>query len=115
MEKIATDESQMSHDHNPIIREHEVSSSINDSPKSYLFCVHYSSYKHLTDAKTEVARLSDKGFDARWVKTDVPGKGQWFRVYIGKEKTRREAMDLAVKLKEAGIIREIYVQKVKAE
>jgi cell division septation protein DedD len=62
-----------------------------------------------------VARLSEKGFQASWVKTDVPGKGEWFRVYIGKEKTRQEAMDLAVKLKEDGVISEIYLKKVKVE
>jgi hypothetical protein len=60
-----------------------------------------------------VARKSDKGFHAKCVKTDVPGKGEWFRVYLGKEKTRQDAMDFAVKLKEAGTIRD--VQKVQAE
>jgi cell division septation protein DedD len=115
LEKFVTDESQVSPDREPIIRDQEVSPSVFDRPKNYVFCVHYASYKHLTDAKTDVAGLSEKGFHARWVKADVPGKGEWFRVYVGMEKTRQDAMNLAVKLKEAGMIREIYVQKVKAE
>jgi cell division septation protein DedD len=112
---MVTDESQISPDRNPIIRDQEVSPSIIDSPKTYVFCVHYASYRKLTEAKTEVARLSDKGFQASWIKTDVPGKGEWFRVYIGKEKTRQDAMDLAVKLKGARMIRESYVYRVKGE
>jgi cell division septation protein DedD len=113
--KVAADESEVSPDRSPTIVDQEVSPSVTDRPKKYVFCVHYASYKNLADAKTEVARLSEKGFQASWVKTDVPGKGEWFRVYIGKEKTRQEAMDLAVKLKEDGVISEIYLKKVKVE
>jgi cell division septation protein DedD len=113
-EKVVTDESKISPDRRTI-RDQEVNPTSNDRPKSYVFCVHYASYKGLTDAKTEVARLSDKGFHAKWVKTDVPGKGEWFRVYIGKEKTREEAMNLASRLKKEGVIKEIYVHKVIAE
>jgi cell division septation protein DedD len=115
LEMVVTDESKVSSDRNATEKEQEVIPETADNAKSYVFCVHYASYKHLADAKTDVARLSDKGFLAGWVKTDVPGKGEWFRVYIGKEKTRQEAMDLAVKLKEAGMIKEIYVYKVRAE
>jgi cell division septation protein DedD len=115
LEMVVIDESKVSSDRNPTVKEQEVIPETADNAKSYIFCVHYTSYKHLADAKTDVARLSEKGFLASWVKTDVPGKGEWFRVYIGKEKTRQDAMDLAVKLKEAGMIKEIYVQKVKAE
>jgi hypothetical protein len=115
-EEIASDETPTSVDQNPERSSEKTSPPKNDHSKHFYFSVHYASHRNQTDAEMEVARLSNKGLHAWWAKKDLAGKGEWFRVYIGKEKTRQDAMKLALKLKEDGIIKEdIRVYKVKAE
>jgi hypothetical protein len=61
LEKIATDEEPISSDRNSERNSEKASPQVNSGSIHFDFCVHYASYKDLTDAKTEVARLSGKG------------------------------------------------------
>jgi hypothetical protein len=115
LEKSPPDETPMSVDRSPEKGSGNTSSAKNDRSSHFYFAVHYASHRSQTDAEMEAARLSSMGLHAWWAKKDLADKGEWFRVYIGKEKTRQDAMDLALKLKEGGILKEIRVYKVKAE
>lgn len=47
------------------------------------------------DAEVEVRALRAKGFDAYWVKAQVPGKGTRYRIRIGRAATEAEAQQIA--------------------
>jgi cell division protein FtsN len=114
-EKSASNETPISLDQNPEKSPEKTRPQENDRSKHIYFAVHYSSYRNQTDAEMEAARLSKKGLPAWWAKKVLVSKGEWFRVYIGKEETRQAAMNLALKLQEEGVIKEIRVYKAKVE
>jgi hypothetical protein len=85
---------------------------LDESLKGFYYSIHFGSFKNLSNAKARVERLTNKGLHAWWEKVNIVGKGECFRVFIGKQKTKAEALSLAEKLKAAGIIDDFYVQKL---
>jgi cell division septation protein DedD len=55
------------------------------------YTVHVGSFRHLDQAHQDIATLQKHGFAGRAVKTDLGGKGIWYRVYVGGFSTRSEA------------------------
>jgi len=55
------------------------------------FTVQVSSFQDLDRARAMRVRLSKKGYSAFFLKVDIPGKGVWYRVYLGAYSTRDEA------------------------
>ena len=82
--------------------------------KQPYFSLHISSFRELQTASAEVERLKSSGLDAFWKKVAIPGKGEWFRVYVGKHKTRDEALVNGKELKAKGIIEDFFVHELKA-
>ncbi len=66
--------------------------------------LHIWSFKSLDNAKDKVRETKKKGAPAYYRLMEVPGKGKWFRVFIGKYKTREEAEKAGVSLKARGIV-----------
>ena len=63
------------------------------------YSIHVSSFRSENRAKSEVAVFKLRGYEAFTVFTSVPGKGDWYRVYIGHYSTESEALQGAQILK----------------
>jgi cell division septation protein DedD len=81
--------------------------------KQPYFSLHIGSFRELQNASAEAERLKSSELDAFWKKVAIPGKGEWFRVYVGKHKTRDEALGSGKELKAKGIIEEFFVHEMK--
>ena len=70
----------------------------------YILSLQVSSFQTLEQARNEESRLKAIGVDAFIRHEKVRGKGMWYRVYIGKFNSKRQALDHEKRLKEKGII-----------
>lgn len=62
------------------------------------YTVHVGSYRNRDSAASEAARISAKGHDAFVERADLGPRGIWFRVKVGRFKTRAEAESLKAKI-----------------
>jgi tetratricopeptide (TPR) repeat protein len=76
---------------------------------------HVASFKNEDNAAKFVARMKAKGLVAFYKKADVQQKGELYRSYIGKYKTRLQARKALAKLKKAGVIDYFQIQKTAAQ
>lgn len=72
---------------------------------------HVASFKSEENAAKFVDSLKAKGLAAYYQKEDVPGKGEFYRTYIGGYKTLPLAQKALTKLKKAGEIDFFKIQK----
>jgi tetratricopeptide (TPR) repeat protein len=77
-----------------------------------VYSLHVASFRKLSSAEKEIERLAEEGIDAWWKKTQVPNKGEWFRVYIGEEESKSETEKMGQRLKSSGIIDSFMVYRV---
>jgi len=75
-----------------------------DCAEEVYYSIHVQSFKNLTNANRYVNGLKNKGKIVFWKETEVQGKGYFFRVYLGKYKTKAEALEVWEKLKEEGAV-----------
>lgn len=61
------------------------------------------------EAEKQVATLKGQGLEAYWIKSHVPGQGEFYRVRIGHFATRAAARAYAESLVKRGIIREYFI------
>jgi len=92
--------------------EEQSPADLDEPTKEFCYSIQFGSFKNLSNAKARVGRLTDKGVPAWWEKANITGKGERYRVLIGKQKSRAEALSLAEKLKATGIIDVFYVKKL---
>jgi tetratricopeptide (TPR) repeat protein len=76
---------------------------------------HVASFKNEKNAVKFVAGMKAKGLVAFYKKVDVPERGELYRSYIGKYKTRLQARKALAKLKKAGVIDFFQIQKTAAK
>ncbi len=62
------------------------------------FALQIASYKRIEHAKREAKRWEEKGYFVKIQKANLGRKGIWYRVYIGKYKSLKEAKKASVKL-----------------
>jgi len=77
-----------------------------------IYSIHYSSHKSQNEAQAELAKLHLRGYDGLVRRTDVPSKGVWYRVYLGKYQTRDEAFSAGEAMKQKGEIRAVFVRQL---
>ena len=63
------------------------------------FTVQVASYREKGDARELADRLTRKGYQAFVAEAEVPGKGTWYRVRVGRFGTRKEAASFGESLK----------------
>jgi hypothetical protein len=63
-----------------------------------------SSHKYHKNAESEVSKLEKSGLQAFHQYESVAGKGKWYRVYIGRFDSKKEAKQNAIRLKQQKII-----------
>ncbi len=68
-----------------------------------VYLLHVSSYRTMEAAAKEAKELEKAGQKAFYVEEDLAG-GRWFRVYLGKWETEKEARAAGTALKERGTI-----------
>ncbi len=68
------------------------------------YSIHVASFKELKRANNFVNELSNKGKVVFWKEADIPGKGKYFRVYLGKYKDREKAVEFWRELDSQGIV-----------
>jgi hypothetical protein len=79
------------------------SGQVRSEERSY-FSIHVASFKNLQSAGKYVNDLGSQEKIVFWRESDVPGKGVYYRVYIGKYETREEAVTVWNGLKDAGLV-----------
>lgn len=83
-----------------------------DEVSNLPYSIHVESYLTRNSAEESVSQIKARGYNAFTVYTSVPGKGYWYRVYIGHYKTELEAKGFARKLKALGLFDYIAVTKI---
>jgi cell division septation protein DedD len=85
------------------------------SPLFAAYSGHVKSFKSEDNAVIFVNKMKAKGLVAFYQKEDVPGKGEFYRAYIGRYKTRPLARKALTKLKKYGEIDYFQIQKTAGE
>ncbi len=83
------------------------------SSEPFYYSIHVASHKLRSDAEKNIRELKAKGYDAFHKAVNIPGKGEWCRVYIGRWKNRDKALSFGKRLKAAGIADYLTIQKLK--
>ncbi|HSC35411.1 MAG TPA: SPOR domain-containing protein [Thermodesulfobacteriota bacterium] len=74
------------------------------------FTVQVASYREKGDARELADRLTRKGYQAFVAEAELPGKGTWYRVRVGRFGTRKEAASFGENLKrKERSIKTVYV------
>ncbi len=67
------------------------------------YSVQVASHKKLPNAEKAIRQLQEKGYDAFYKKVDIPDKGEWYRIYVGRFDNRKKALSFSKKMKADGI------------
>ena len=86
-----------------------------DCKEDVYYTIHLASFKELQNANNFVNAMTNKGKIIFWKKTDVPGKGEYYRVYLGKYENRDEAIEFWKILKEEGAVSYFGVHEFREE
>ena len=81
-----------------------------DAGGAFYYSIHGASYQNLDHVKERIASLKADGCDAFYEKRDIPGKGLWYRVYVGKYKNRKKAEEAARHLKDKGVVGDFRIR-----
>lgn len=73
-------------------------------PRKVYYRIHEASFKKSATAAAEVRALHAKGYKAYYNKVHIPGKGAWYRVYIGQYDSRENAEKAARGMKQKHMI-----------
>lgn len=83
--------------------------------QSAAYSGHVASFKNEANATAFVNRMQAKGLVAFYRKEDIPGKGTFYRSYIGAYATSSSARQALAKLKKAGTIDFFQIRKMTAK
>lgn len=75
-----------------------------DGEERFYYSIHFASFKQLENANRQVNALKEKGKMVFWRMADVPGDGQYYRVYLGRYYNRDEAVAFWNKLNNIGAV-----------
>jgi hypothetical protein len=92
-----------------------IATNAGDCAEDSYYTIHLASFKELQNANNYVNAMTSKGKTIFWKKADVPGKGEYYRVYMGKYKNRDEAVEFWKILKEEGAVSYFGVHEFKEE
>jgi len=76
---------------------------------------HIASFKHEDNAAGFVSKMKAKGLTAFYREENIPGKGVFYRSYVGGYKTRLLARKALTKLKKDGVIDYFQIRKIAAK
>lgn len=74
------------------------------------YTIQVASFKNEYESDELAAKLRGRGYQSYVVAADIPGKGRWYRVRVGKFKSKREASSFGYKLKvNEPMVKDIFV------
>ena len=77
------------------------------------YTVQVASFRDPGAASTFARKLERKGYKVRVTETDVPGKGRWSRVSVGKFLTKQQARDYGNRLKrEEPVVKSVFITQI---
>lgn|GEM_PF-3410476 len=76
------------------------------------YSIHISSHKQKSRADAEIKALAAKGLEVFSRHVAVKGKGKWYRVYVGKYASRKEAVEQVQRLKQMRVSKYFAVKKL---
>lgn len=76
------------------------------------FTIQVGSYPDTSQAEARIAKLSSGGLEARAVRTEIPKRGTWYRVQLGRFHSREEAARFASQLRSTGVIQDFVVAEI---
>jgi hypothetical protein len=74
------------------------------------YSIHFATLKDLRNVNKQVNLLKEKGEMVFWEKTEIPAKGQFYRVYIGRYKNWNDAVTFRDKVKSADRVDHLGIQ-----
>lgn len=93
----------------------DAADSSSHQPLTSWFSIQVSAFPELPTAENEVSRLREKGYDPFFRFEDTGSKGMWYRVYVGRYPTQKEAQQTAEKLIEQRVVKAYMLRKMLAE
>ena len=82
-----------------------------DCGQQTYYSIHFASFKNLRNANKQVNTLKIEGKMVFWKKADIPGKGTFYRVYLGKYRDRDKAVAFWEILNQTGDVSYFGVHK----
>ena len=76
------------------------------------FTIQIGSYPNAEAANAKVAQLQSAGVPARVVVANIPKKGTWYRIHVGRYANREQAERYANELKSKGVAKELFITEV---
>lgn len=76
------------------------------------YSVQVASYKNIDGAASLIAYLKKQGYDPFSMNVEIPGKGEWKRVCVGKYAGREEALRAGEGLRQRGIVDHFLIIQV---
>lgn len=84
---------------------------VGECSERIFYSIHLASFKSLRNANIEVNALKKKRKTVFWKETDVPEKGKFYRIYLGRYKNRDEALGVWKKLKKENMVSYLGIHK----
>lgn len=84
------------------------------SDQERFYSIHATSYQRKSGAVSDVNRFQAMGQEAFYHQSEVPGKGTWYRVYIGRFAEKSEAHQHGEELKSKAVLSYYSIQKFDA-
>lgn len=81
-----------------------ISADVADCAERVFYSIHLASFKSLHRANIQVNALKKKRKIIFWKETDVPKKGKFYRIYLGRYNSRDKAFVVWKKLKKEGAV-----------
>jgi tetratricopeptide (TPR) repeat protein len=81
-------------------------------PQDAFYSIRVASYRDLDNAVNQMSALEISGLEAFYKYETVNGKGNWYRVYVGRFDTRDEAEKIAKTLMRENTISDYYITTV---
>jgi tetratricopeptide (TPR) repeat protein len=82
-----------------------------DAVGDYFYSIHAASYREKEQAGKHIISMGENGFTAFSEEVDIPGKGLWYRVYIGKYDNLATAKKVANILQKKNIISGVRLKR----
>lgn len=92
-----------------------VAESFGSEARDQYYSVQIASYRNIDGAAALVNRLKAQGCDPFRRTVEIPGKGTWQRIFVGKYTVREEALRAGEELRKRGILKHFIIAKITPE
>ncbi len=93
-------------------KEERVSPAAREKIRPPYYTLQVASFKDPKEAEKYARYFRERGYFSQVVRVNLPRKGLWFRVYVGRFATLEEARKTFEELKRKKLIKQAYIKKV---